>query len=301
MKLNKKRFWILILSTITILSITGCGGDGDGASSDNNLLYELFLPIFSPGKPVDPTNPGNPIEPGDPVNPIEPGNPVNPIEPSGNLPPVAIGSTTPTSVVVDLDFSTRITFDGSASYDQDTLIQPITYVWTAGPHEVKNVVAEAFASCANKYKDCVNNICTYTAYLEVSDGELSDTDKVLVNVDYNNCIDEVLPPEPLPCEELIKDKPDSIYITDNPETVKKRKDAQLHLWGVYAEGTECELTYEPAAVWSITDKDDEEIVSIDTKTGIVTGKEVGTATIEAKYRAEGAEESSVTSTVHVTR
>ncbi len=411
MKLNKKRSWVLLLSTITMLSITGCGGDGEnGGSSNNNLLYELHLPIFHSGQPVDPTNPTNPIYPEDPiaptnpteptepsnpvvpptvetidpsnpivpptveptnpnnpivpptveptnpnnpvvpptveptnpnnpvvpptveptnpnnpvvpptVEPIDPSNPVvpptveptnpsnpivpptvepidPPIEPSqDNLPPVAIGSVTPASIVVDPDFSHRITLDGSASYDQDTLIEPITHIWTSGSIEVNNVMAEAFVSCSNKYEGCANNICTYTAYLEVSDGELTDNDQVSINVDYNACIAEVLPPEPLSCDELIGDKPDSIYITNNPERVAVTENVQLHLWGVYAEGTICEITHEPASVWSSHDK---KIASADSKGGIVTGVSVGSVTIEAKHRSDGAGDSSVTSTVEV--
>ena len=92
-KLNKKRSWILLLSTITMLSITGCGGDGeDGASSDRNLLYDVYLPIFYPGQPVGPIDPENPVNPSNPVpptNPIDPSNPIvpptSPIDPNNPI------------------------------------------------------------------------------------------------------------------------------------------------------------------------------------------------------------------------
>lgn len=145
--------------------------------------------------------------------------------------------------------------------------------------------------------DPSNPICNYNFNLEVFDGELSDSENVSVIVDYTNCSAETT----VTCNPLPPEKPNRIYITNDPETVFVNAEVQLHLWGVYGEGTECELTREPAAVWSITNNDDKKIVSIGTKTGIVTGKEVGTATVEAKYRADGAGDSSVTSTVQVVK
>ena len=67
----------------------------------------------------------------------------------------------------------------------------------------------------------------------------------------------------------------------------------MQLMGIYSDGCEQDITYDPATVW---DSENTNVFTIGNKTGIVTGIQQGSAQAAVKYRSNTA-----TATVTVVR